>query len=278
MRTKPHIPFAPTCSSLFLSLVLGTLGSLVAFAPNAGAKRADRRSPQATGRASKVQRQPRARRQRRSRTSRRARRTSRRLWAWLNKTMLGQPLPDNRRPRRRKRRARNVQRTLAPGLMLRVGQTVASKPTEDASPERRSRSLTFQRSTTLHDSGSILQRDTLRPRDRRALHHTSPQMRRALHELPLTAQRIQLLMARNYKQIQYCYNRGLKYRTNQKGEIRVQLTIAPNGRATAVRFPGKKLNRSTTTCLKRTLQRWRFPKPKGTPVTVEMPLLFVIEG
>jgi hypothetical protein len=74
--------------------------------------------------------------------------------------------------------------------------------------------------------------------------------------------------------IRTCYERELKNNPDLKGKISIRITIALNGRVSAVEIEENSLNSSVANCVKRNAQRWSFPKPKDDAVTIVLPFVF----
>lgn len=73
------------------------------------------------------------------------------------------------------------------------------------------------------------------------------------------------------KQVQTCYERGLKADNLLQGSMRVLLTIDANGDVRAVSIEGSLRDPQVYSCVKRVAKTWKFPKPQGGCVRTEVP-------
>lgn len=82
-------------------------------------------------------------------------------------------------------------------------------------------------------------------------------------------------LKRNRRQLQYCYEMALKSTPGLKGKVAFNITIALNGRVSAVEVEENQLNGTAVKCMLRTIRRWRFAKPKKDAFTFSVPFLFM---
>ncbi|MGD8316776.1 MAG: AgmX/PglI C-terminal domain-containing protein [Myxococcales bacterium] len=73
------------------------------------------------------------------------------------------------------------------------------------------------------------------------------------------------------KQVQTCYERGLKDNNLLQGTMKVLLTIGSSGEVRAVSISGSLDDPQVYTCVKRVAKSWKFPKPQGGCVRTEVP-------
>jgi len=90
----------------------------------------------------------------------------------------------------------------------------------------------------------------------------------------LDQKKLYRLIRRKKSAVQMCYERELKKNPGLSGKLRLRLTIALNGRVHELEFDTNTLNARVASCVRSLFKRWRFPRPKGSPVTVVLPFLF----
>ena len=73
------------------------------------------------------------------------------------------------------------------------------------------------------------------------------------------------------KQVQTCYERGLKSNNLLQGSMQVELTIGASGGVRAVSIDGSLRDRQVHSCVKRVARTWKFPKPTGGCVRINVP-------
>ena len=73
------------------------------------------------------------------------------------------------------------------------------------------------------------------------------------------------------KQVQTCYERGLKDNNLLQGSMKVLLTIGASGGVKAVEVSGSLKDQPVYNCVKRVAKTWKFPKPKDGCVRTEVP-------
>ncbi len=73
------------------------------------------------------------------------------------------------------------------------------------------------------------------------------------------------------KQVQTCYERGLKTNNLLQGTMNVLLTIGPDGTVRAVSIEGSLSDPEVYTCVRRVARTWKFPKPRGGCVRTQVP-------
>ena len=73
------------------------------------------------------------------------------------------------------------------------------------------------------------------------------------------------------KQVQTCYERGLKNNNLLQGSMDVELTIGSAGAVRAVAVRGTLRDRTVYTCVKRVARTWKFPAPRGGCVRINAP-------
>jgi outer membrane biosynthesis protein TonB len=73
------------------------------------------------------------------------------------------------------------------------------------------------------------------------------------------------------KQVQTCYERGLKSNNLLQGSMEVELTIGAGGTVRAVSVHGTLRDRQVHSCVKRVARTWKLPKPTGGCVRINVP-------
>lgn len=73
------------------------------------------------------------------------------------------------------------------------------------------------------------------------------------------------------KQVQTCYERGLKGNNLLQGSMQVELTIGASGAVRAVAVGGTLNDRKVYACVKRVAKTWKFPKPQNGCVRINAP-------
>lgn len=73
------------------------------------------------------------------------------------------------------------------------------------------------------------------------------------------------------KQVQTCYERGLKNNNLLQGSMDVELTIGSAGAVRAVEVRGTLGDRRVYSCVKRVARTWKFPAPRGGCVRINAP-------
>jgi len=86
-----------------------------------------------------------------------------------------------------------------------------------------------------------------------------------------TAQVRDVIKGAPSKQVQTCYERGLKGNNLLQGSMGVELTIGASGSVRAVSIGGSLRDRQVHSCVKRVAKTWKFPKPTGGCVRINVP-------
>ena len=73
------------------------------------------------------------------------------------------------------------------------------------------------------------------------------------------------------KQVQTCYERGLKSNNLLQGSMEVVLTIGSSGSVRGVDVSGTLRDRQVYSCVKRVARTWKFPAPEGGCVRIAAP-------
>jgi outer membrane biosynthesis protein TonB len=73
------------------------------------------------------------------------------------------------------------------------------------------------------------------------------------------------------KQVQTCYERGLKGNNLLQGSMEVELTIGASGSVRAVSVDGTLDDRQVHNCVKRVAKTWKFPPTTGGCVRINVP-------
>lgn len=73
------------------------------------------------------------------------------------------------------------------------------------------------------------------------------------------------------KQVQTCYENGLKNNNLLQGSMEVQLTIGVTGAVREVAVGGTLRNRQVYSCVRRVARTWKFPPPQGGCVRINAP-------
>jgi len=86
-----------------------------------------------------------------------------------------------------------------------------------------------------------------------------------------TAQVRDVIKGAASKQVQTCYERGLKGNNLLQGSMEVELTIGASGTVRAVSVDGTLRDRQVHSCVKRVARTWKFPRPTGGCVRINVP-------
>ena len=81
----------------------------------------------------------------------------------------------------------------------------------------------------------------------------------------------QVIRGQPSKQVQTCYERGLKDNNLLQGSMKVLLTIGASGAVKAVSVSGSLNDQQVYNCVKRVAKTWKFPKPENGCVRTEVP-------
>ena len=73
------------------------------------------------------------------------------------------------------------------------------------------------------------------------------------------------------KQVQTCYERGLKSNNLLQGSMQVELVIGAGGVVRAVGVSGTLRDRKVYSCVRRVARTWKFPAPRGGCVRINAP-------
>ena len=73
------------------------------------------------------------------------------------------------------------------------------------------------------------------------------------------------------KQVQTCYERGLKGNNLLQGSMQVELTIGASGSVKGVSVSGSLGDRQVYACVRRVAKTWRFPKTTNGCVRINVP-------
>lgn len=73
------------------------------------------------------------------------------------------------------------------------------------------------------------------------------------------------------KQVQTCYERGLKGNNLLQGSMQVELTIGASGSVKGVSVSGSLGDRQVYACVRRVAKTWRFSKPTNGCVRINVP-------
>ncbi len=82
------------------------------------------------------------------------------------------------------------------------------------------------------------------------------------------------LLRRKRSAFQYCYEKELKRNPGLRGKISIRILIAMTGRVSETEIQENRLGSAVARCIISKLRRIRFPKPKGEPVSIVLPLIF----
>ena len=75
--------------------------------------------------------------------------------------------------------------------------------------------------------------------------------------------------------IQYCYEKELARNPELNGKVTMGWRIGLDGKVAKVVVQSSTLgNKSVEGCMKRQIQRWRFPKPEGGMCQIRFPFVF----
>ena len=81
----------------------------------------------------------------------------------------------------------------------------------------------------------------------------------------------QVIRGQPSKQVQTCYERGLKDDNLLQGSMRVLLTIGASGGVKAVSVSGSLNDQQVYNCVKRVAKTWKFPKPENGCLRTSVP-------
>ncbi len=90
---------------------------------------------------------------------------------------------------------------------------------------------------------------------------------------------ISRVVKRRIRAVQACYERALKKERTLAGKLVVRFTIGTAGRVTSARvITNSTRSASVGSCVTGRISGWRFPRPRGGPVTVSYPFVFTPAG
>lgn len=91
----------------------------------------------------------------------------------------------------------------------------------------------------------------------------------------LTPGQVLEVINRSMAKIQQCYERGLTRNPALAGQVKFEWTVTPSGDVSSLRQAGSTLGDiEVTKCIAGTINRMRFPKPKGGSVSITFPFIF----
>jgi outer membrane biosynthesis protein TonB len=79
------------------------------------------------------------------------------------------------------------------------------------------------------------------------------------------------------KTVRRCYRAALSKNPALKGKVisvQVKMVISPKGRVASVSLTSASKQKGMLACIKKSVSRWRFPKPKGGIAIVRYPFVF----
>jgi len=120
------------------------------------------------------------------------------------------------------------------------------------------------------DAGPDGNQDDPRTAERRPSSPTRPADWDCRGTLP-AAQLGAIIKGQPSKQVQTCYEQGLKGNNMLQGSMKVLLTIDAAGSVRAVSVGGTLNDAQVYACVKRVAKSWKFPKPRGGCVRIEAP-------
>lgn len=85
---------------------------------------------------------------------------------------------------------------------------------------------------------------------------------------------ISRVLSRQKKALRDCYERALKRDRSLKGKIVIRFEIMENGRTSNIEIDDQMGNSGVARCIRGRVKYWRFPKPAGGTVFVDVPLVF----
>lgn len=86
---------------------------------------------------------------------------------------------------------------------------------------------------------------------------------------------IQRVVSARSRGVKYCYEKELSRNPELSGKVNVTWRIGLDGKVVKVVIAGSTLgNKSVEGCIKRQIQRWRFPKPEGGMCQIKYPFVF----
>ncbi len=79
----------------------------------------------------------------------------------------------------------------------------------------------------------------------------------------------QAVTKQNYTKVRACYEKQLKVNALLQGNVKVKITIFPDGNVSSVQFVQDTMHNSTMNqCIKNEILSWQFPKPDGGKVEI----------
>ncbi len=95
----------------------------------------------------------------------------------------------------------------------------------------------------------------------------------------LSPEQINRVVRANQSAVRYCYEVEVQRQPNLKGRLEMAWTIDRSGRVSSARVARSTLRSPRVEgCIKRQIQRWRFPEPDGGNVRVSYPFIFGVGG
>lgn len=89
------------------------------------------------------------------------------------------------------------------------------------------------------------------------------------------AKDIQRVVVARRRGVQHCYEKALRGNPEMSGKITMVWRIGANGDATGVRADSNKLGSAeVAACMRRVIDRWKFPPPEGGVCQVRYPFVF----
>jgi outer membrane biosynthesis protein TonB len=93
--------------------------------------------------------------------------------------------------------------------------------------------------------------------------------RKAMPTGTIDVKAAQAVTKKNYTKVRACYEKQLKVNHLLQGNIKVRITVYPDGSVNSVRFVQDTMHNSAMNkCIKREIMSWKFPKPQGGKVDI----------
>ncbi|MGF1468871.1 MAG: TonB family protein [Sandaracinaceae bacterium] len=95
------------------------------------------------------------------------------------------------------------------------------------------------------------------------------------HSGRLDSSVIRRVVGRRAREVQRCYDAGVRFNPRLEGRVEVAFVIDGSGRVQDVDLPTSTLGApAVEACIRRAVERWRFPAPEGGSVEVRYPFMF----
>ena len=85
---------------------------------------------------------------------------------------------------------------------------------------------------------------------------------------------INRVLNRQKKALRDCYERALKRNRGLKGKIVISFEILETGRTAEISINDQMGSKAVSSCIRKRVRYWRFPRPDGGSVFVDLPIVF----